>query len=388
MTYDEIINTEAYKIYRHKPTYIKRVYKLNKYKDYYKIYSMNISLVIYNHGSLIKKLDKNLEDTYYFKYDTKDEYYLLAEFPSSCDLCGFIVSSKEYEFNQTDINSTKKNDILKIQNDILSNKKANNDLFDSDIKIIDQNYFECLTSTKKYHIKKNETKPYIFLYTRKDSKISINNTIQYDDHFYFIEKEEGAYLTIYVNYSKVCFDLIYNEKNYFEIKPGKTEMEFNIFDDREYKFNLSEMDPEKGQYISLRDKKYNLHFYNYYIDDIEYHYDTASKYIYFNSKEEAEIKIPVSLQLGGQIGKLEIYFDIKGEDEEKEEEIKPKYRTLNIIASCFAFACFAAVVIVFFYLLYETALTGSEKLIDLNLIDLPIKKTCQKLKSVYLFKRN
>lgn len=390
MNYDEIISTTAYKIYTYKPAYIKRAYKLNKYKDYYEIYNMNITLTIYNHDLLIKKLKNNLEEAYYFKYNANDEYYILAEYPLSCELCGFIILSKDHEFNQNNIILINENDKLKIKNDILLNNKAKNDLFNTDIDIIKQNYFECLTSTKLYNIKKNREKPYIFLITSDKSKISINNTIEYNEYFYFIENEEGAYLAIYgEQYNKICFDLIYNDKSKFEIKPGETEMVFNVFyiQTVTLEFNLKDMDMEKSQYISLYDQKYNLYLRTYYIDGKEYNYIYDRKYIEFDSKKEAKIEILVNLQLSGQIGQLRISFDIKGV-EKKEEEIKPENHILIIIASCFAYVCFAAVGIIFFYIMYYVWIVDTDIKNSLDLIDLPISLTWQKLESVYLCKRN
>jgi hypothetical protein len=264
------------------------------------------------------------------------------------------------------------------------------DLFDTDIDKIDKNYFTCLTSTKFYNIKKNREKPYIFLITSDKSKISINNTIEYNEYFYFIENEEGANLIIYAdNYNKICFDLIYNDKNKFEIKPGETEIVFNVFyiNTVILEFNLKDMDIEESQYISLYDEKANLYLKGYYIDDKEYSYIYANKQIMFDSKKEAKVEIPVRLQLSGQIGQLKIIFDIKGV-EKKEEEIKPEYHTFVIIASCFAYACFAAVGITFLYIIYSVWCGGIDIEKSLDLIDLPISLTCKKLESVYLCKKN
>ena len=101
MNYDEEINTTGSFTYKYyKPTYTLRTYKINKYKEYYEIYNMNITLCIYKGETQIKKLENNLEDAYYFKYNNNDVYYITAIYPSSfCELCGFIVSSEDHEFN-------------------------------------------------------------------------------------------------------------------------------------------------------------------------------------------------------------------------------------------------------------------------------------------------
>ena len=127
-------------------------------------------------------------------------------------------------------------------------------------------------------------------------------------------------------------------------------MVFNLFyiETVILEFNLRDMDIEKSQYIFLYDQKYNLYLRTNYIDGEEYNYIYDNKYMQFDSKKEAKIEILVRLQLSVQIGQLKIVFDIKGV-EKKEEEVKPETHILVIIASCFAYACFAAVGITFLY---------------------------------------
>ena len=60
---------------------------------------MNITLKIYKNDDVIKKLENNLEDAFYFKYNHNEVYYISAEFPSNCNICGFIVSSEDHELN-------------------------------------------------------------------------------------------------------------------------------------------------------------------------------------------------------------------------------------------------------------------------------------------------
>ena len=233
----------------------------------------------------------------------------------------YKLGNQHYDFQKSIIFTSESNKIkfeipiiLKIDND--NNNIGKIDLFYTNIEMITQNSFKCIKNTEFYNIKIDSKKPYIFFLSNDSSNTYLNNapinTIENYNNFYNNIGEGN--LHIYSNDEKIiCYELKYNGKDIFQIEPGTTEMEFNIFyfDSVNLEFNLVNLDTEKEQTIKLEASNYyNVKLNSYYIDDEEYEFIKSYSVNFKINKKEAKIRIPVCLDYKNELEKLKITFFI------------------------------------------------------------------------------
>lgn len=126
--------------------------------------------------------------------------------------------------------------------------------FDEDMKIIEEDYFECISQEKSFILKANSgNKPYLNFKTNKTGYVKLNETNADYEEQIIMEDDKFYFLNVFGNEKEpICIYAYYAEKEIIEVKKNKKN-KFKIFytkDYLHYEFNL--LDLKVGSEIVLR----------------------------------------------------------------------------------------------------------------------------------------
>ena len=228
------------------------------------------------------------------------------------------------------------------------------------IKNIDNDYFECISDEKYFHIipNSNINKPYLHLRTNNTKKVLINgqkleNEIMNikDDKIYYLnvigEKERPIYIYLF-----------YTEKKEFEIKKND-KYKLSCYDDMNYEFTLVDLKVGYEIILRLESTNKNIRFYSMNLKGA-------------NKAYIGDIKNPDNIKITPNQNQVIIDLRVKNDNKLSIEEFtfyfysekSTDYKVLLSTAKVFAYICFAIVVVPFIVVCYCSGLGNNKEIKD------------------------
>ena len=232
--------------------------------------------------------------------------------------------------------------------------------YNEEIKNINNDYFECISDEKYFHIipNSNINKPYLHLITNNTKKVFINGET-FENEVMNLKDNEIYYLNVIGEEKRpIYIYLFYTEKKEFEIKKND-KYKFSCYEDMNYEFTLVGLKVGYEIILRLESTNKNIRFYSM---DLK-----GANKAYISS-----IKNPDNIKITPKQNKVIIDLRVKSDNELSLEEFtfyfysekSTDYKVLLSTAKIFAYICFAIVVVPFIVLCYCTGMGKNKEIKD------------------------
>ena len=247
--------------------------------------------------------------------------------------------------------------------------------FNEDMKIINDDYFECISTEKSFRLMSNsQNKKYLNLKTNTTKYVMLNESKAEKEQQIIMDNNKMYYLNVFgTKKAPICIYGFYSKTEVIELKKNE-QIKLKFFEVYSYEFNLVEVNEGREIVLHFESNNKKTSFYSLELKG-------ASR------KDYSDIENPGNVIIIPDQKKVSIKFKVMNYDNPDEftfwyySEKTSDYKTLLSIAKFFAYVCFAIVVIPFLVLCYcAEAFKNNTESEEKSYF-------CEKFSSVYLCKK-
>ena len=245
--------------------------------------------------------------------------------------------------------------------------------FDEDMKIINDDYFECISEEKSFRLMSNsQNKVFFNLKTNTTKYVFLNESLANKEQLIIMENNTMYYLNVFgtKNYP-ICIYGFYSKTLPIEVKKNE-QIKLKIFDIFSYEFYLVDLNEGREIVLHFESNSLGTSFYSIDLNDA-------------NIDHYSEIKNPGDLKIVPYKKEISIKFRVSNDNPDEftfwfYSEKTSDYKVLLSVAKFFAYVCFAIVAIPFLILCYCSEAAKSIESDEKSYF-------CEKFASVYLCKK-
>lgn len=218
--------------------------------------------------------------------------------------------------------------------------------FNVDMKIINDDYFECISTEKSFRLMSNsQNKKYLNLKTNTTKYVFLNESLVENEVKLIMDNNKMYYLNVFGTKNEpICIYGFYSKTLPIELKKNE-QIKIKFFDKYSYEFNLVDLNEGREIVLHFESNDKGTSFYSINIEGADRDY-------------YSEIENPGDLKIIPNQKEVSINFKVSNYNNLDEftfwfySEKTSDYKILLSVAKFFAYVCFAIVVLPFLLLCY------------------------------------